>query len=181
MLTVICGGMFSEKTTELQRRGKRLKRAGKNVVYFKPEMDDRYSKENIVSHDGMEVEAINVQTDIPEVFYFKIPHRTEVILIDEIQFFHEDIIKVIDYLLEDGFTIIVAGLDLDFEGKPFSVTSNLMAKAEQVVKLHAVCTNCGTDAWVSYKEPNGKRIELGTDEYKPLCRHCFNKKSKGGY
>lgn len=176
MLTVICGGMFSEKTTELQRRGKRLKRAGKKVAYFKPEMDNRYSETAIVTHDGEEVEAINIQTDIPEVMYFEIPTFTEVVLIDEIQFFHEDILKVIDTLLEEEIEVIVAGLDLDSEAKPFTITSTLMAKAEKVVKLQAVCTGCGNDAWVSYKSPNGQRIQLGTDEYEPMCRKCFNQK-----
>jgi len=177
MLTVICGGMFAEKSTELQRRGKRLKRAGKNVLYVKPDFDNRYSEEELVTHDGQRVPALSIDIDVPHILFPQIPERTEVILIDEIQFFHEDIVRVIDILLEEGLTIIVAGLDLDFGGKPFSITSNLMAKAEEVVKLHAVCTGCGNDAWVSYKEPNGQRIQLGTDEYEPMCRKCFNKKT----
>jgi thymidine kinase len=176
MLTVICGGMFAEKSTELQRRGKRLKRAGKEVLYVKPDFDNRYSEEEIVTHDGKKVPATSLSTDIPHVLFLMLPPKIDVILIDEVQFFHEDILRVIDHLLDDGLTVIVAGLDLDFEAKPFTITSNLMAKAEQVVKLHAVCTECGGDAWVSYKRPNGQRIQLGTDEYKPMCRKCFNNK-----
>jgi thymidine kinase len=180
MLTVICGGMFAEKSTELQRRGKRLKRAGKEVLYIKPDFDNRYSEEEIVTHDGKTVPALSLSTDIPHTLFLIMPPKVDVILIDEVQFFHEDILKVINILLEEGTTVIVAGLDLDFEGKPFSITSSLMATAEHVVKLHAVCTECGNDAWVSYKEPNGKRIELGADEYKPMCRKCFYQKRKGG-
>ncbi|MDA2738432.1 thymidine kinase [Bacillus cereus group sp. Bc015] len=180
MLTVICGGMFSEKTTELQRRGKRLKRAGKKVAYFKPDFDNRYSENEIVTHDGNKVEAISIPTDVPIMIYPEIPMDTDVVLIDEIQFFDEDIINVINGLLQDGLTVIVAGLDLDFEAKPFGITSHLMALAEEVVKLHAVCSECGDDSWVSYKENNGQRIQLGTDEYTPMCRKCFNNLKKKG-
>jgi thymidine kinase len=176
MLTVIAGGMFSEKTTELQRRGKRLTRAGKKVIYFKPDFDNRYSENEIVSHDGKRVPAYNLPTVEPHMLFNEEYKQYEVILIDEIQFFPSVIVTIIEILLKQGKTVIVAGLDLDFEAKPFTVTSQLMAIAEDVVKLKAVCSECGTDSWVSYKEPNGKRIELGTNEYKPLCRTCFYNK-----
>lgn len=175
MLTVIAGGMFSEKSTELLRRGKRLERAGKKVAYFKPDMDTRYSSNELVTHDGDKVPATNLNTNLPEGLLFEF--NAEVFLIDEIQFFGEEILNVIPYLLNRGKTVIVAGLDMDFQGRPFTATASLMAMAENVVKLNAVCSDCGSDSWVSYKEPNGQRIQLGTDEYKPLCRKCFNKKT----
>lgn len=179
-LTVIAGGMFAEKTTELQRRGRRLTRAGKRVAYFKPEMDTRYSENEIVTHDGLKVAAINISHKRPiDIFVFNYL-QYDVYLIDEIQFFELNIIGVIESLLQEGKTVIVAGLDLDFEAKPFTVTSHLMAMAENVVKLHAVCSECGDDAWVSHKEDNGQRIQLGTDEYTPMCRKCYSKLKKKG-
>jgi thymidine kinase len=170
MLTVITGGMFAEKSTELLRRGRRLKRAGKKVGYFKPHFDNRYSEDELVTHDNDRVPAISIDSPILLNEYHT---DFDVFLIDEIQFFQGIAILSIEFLLEKGKTVIVAGLDMDFEGKPFKLTSRLMSMAEEVVKLHAVCADCGDDSWVSYKEPNGQRIQLGTDEYKPLCRPCF--------
>lgn len=182
MLTTICGGMKSEKTTELIRRGKRLKRAGKSIYFFKPEMDVRYSEDHIVTHDGLKVPCFNLPTDNPDYLLGLDFRGIDAILIDEVQFINHDLSYVISVILKTypDIEIIVAGLDLDFEGNPFMTTSMLMASSETVVKLSAVCTDCGSDAWVSFKEPNGKRIELGTEEYHPLCRKCFNKKSIGG-
>lgn len=180
-LTVIAGGMFAEKTTELQRRGRRLKRAGKRVAYFKPAMDTRYSENEIVTHDGAKVEAININENAPLQLtsreYFE---NYDVFLIDEVQFFHSFIMTAIETLLREGKTVIVAGLDLDFKGHPFFKMGALMLMAENVVKLHAVCSECGDDAWVSHKENNGQRIQLGTDEYTPMCRKCFNNLKKKG-
>jgi thymidine kinase len=180
MLTVITGGMFAEKSTELQRRGRRLERAGKKVGYFKPEFDDRYSKDELVTHNGERVPAINIKTTAPVQItsreYFE---NFDVFCIDEVQFFNSHIITAIDVLLKNGKTVIVAGLDLDFEAKPFFLTASLMAVAEDVLKLKAVCVSCGSDSWVSYKVPNGQRIQLGTDEYKPMCRKCFNNMKQG--
>lgn len=175
MLTVVCGGMFSEKSTELQRRGKRLKRAGKKVAYFKPDFDNRYSEDEIVTHDGQKVPSINIPTNSPVLLTERQYFEYDVFLIDEVQFFHSTVITAIEVLLKNGKTVIVAGLDMDFSGKPFFVTASLMAVAEEVLKLKAVCYSCGHDSWVSFKEPNGLRIELGSDEYKPMCRSCFNK------
>lgn len=180
-LTVIGGGMFAEKTTELQRRGRRLKRAGKRVAYFKPAMDTRYSENEIVTHDGAKVGAININENAPLQLtsreYFE---NYDVFLIDEVQFFHSHIMTAIETLLREGKTVIVAGLDLDFKGQPFFKMGALMLMAENVVKLHAVCSECGDDAWVSHKENNGQRIQLGTDEYTPMCRKCFNNLKKKG-
>lgn len=180
-LTVITGSMFAEKTTELQRRGRRLKRAGKKVAYFKPDMDTRYSVNQIVSHDGAKVDAINIPKDttlqLTSREYFE---NYDVFLIDEVQFFNSRILTAIETLLREGKTVIVAGLDLDFKGQPFFTVSTLMSIAENVVKLHAVCSECGDDAWVSHKEEGGQRIQLGTDEYTPMCRKCFNNLKKKG-
>jgi thymidine kinase len=177
MLVVISGGMFAEKSTELQRRGRRLQRAGLSVKYFKPDFDDRYSENEIVTHDGTKVTCENVPVDLPEVLYSLVDgNEVDVLLIDEIQFFQEEIITIINIFLDEGLTVIVSGLDLDFEGNPFNNTALLMAMADEVVKLHAVCTNCGDDAWVSHKKDtgNGGRVELGSDDlYAPLCRKCF--------
>lgn len=173
--------MFSEKSTELQRRGKRLKRAGKKVVYFKPDIDNRYSENEIVTHDGFKVPAINIPVDSPSRLIAKEFEDVDVFLLDEIQFFSIAVVNVIEVLLEFGKQVIVAGLDLDSNGSPFVVTAGLMAKAEHVVKLHAVCADCGQDSWVTYKENKVQKIEIGTDGYKPLCRKCFNNKTKGGY
>lgn len=174
MLTVIAGGMFAEKSTELQRRGKRLQRAGKRVLFVKPDYDTRYGNDQIVTHDGNSVEAVNISTTFP-IELVSLSAEYDVILIDEVQFFSKVIIPTIKGLLLQGKTVIVAGLDLDFKAEPFQITTWLMGYAEEVVKLTAVCTECGDDSWVSHKEDNGKRIELGTSEYKPLCRKCHQK------
>ncbi|PEL24341.1 thymidine kinase [Bacillus toyonensis] len=177
MLTVITGGMFAEKSTELQRRGKRLKRAGRRVLYVRPDSDTRYSETQLMTHDGQAVEAITIPIEAPyELITAAINYS--VVCIDEIQFFNVKMVSVINTLLKQGKTVIVAGLDLDYQAEPFLVTSSLMSYAEEVIKLKAVCTNCGEDAWVSHKEDNGERIELGTDIYKPLCRKCFNYKTR---
>lgn len=171
MLTVITGGMFAEKSTELLRRGRRLKRAGKEVGYFKPAFDNRYSEHEIVTHNGERVPAYSLDQAITMKSFEWI---VDVFLIDEVQFFDKSIHSAIDYLLEQGKTVIVAGLDMDYQGHSFVITAALMAIAEDVVKLKAVCAECGSDAWVSFKEDNGQRLQLGTDEYTPLCRKCFN-------
>lgn len=182
MLTVICGGMFSEKSTELQRRGKRLERAGKKVIYFKPEMDDRYSENELVTHDGARVPAVNVATNAPIRVTSREYFENDVFLIDEIQFFHSRILTAIEVLLNNGKTVIVAGLDLDYRAKPFFVTATLMAMAEEVIKLNAVCVSCGSNAWVSdRKTSDSERHVLGSEDiYQPLCRNCYNNKSFKG-
>ncbi|MHC5291100.1 Thymidine kinase [Bacillus licheniformis] len=179
MLTVITGGMFAEKSTELQRRGRRLERAGKKVGYFKPDFDDRYSVDEIVTHDGNKVPAIN----IPQNASLLITSRRyvdnyDVFCIDEVQFFNLNFVTAVETLLIKGKTVIVAGLDMDYKGHVFIKVASLMAMAEEVVKLHAVCASCGNDAWVSYRESDGHRLQLGTDEYTPLCRKCFYNKTQ---
>lgn len=179
MLTVIAGGMFAEKSTELQRRGKRLERAGKKVGYFKPDFDNRYSEDEIVTHDGRKVAAINIPQEEPRDL---LRYEFDVYCIDEVQFFSGEIQPVIKVLLYSGKTIIVSGLDMDFKGEPFGNTAFLMGIAEEVVKLQAVCTDCGENAWISAKKETGQneRVELGSDDlYYPLCRECFYDKKDG--
>lgn len=176
-LIINCGGMFSGKTTALQQQGERYLLAKKKVVFIKPSMDIRYSDLKIVTHAGREVEAysVGVDTDLSE---FK---NYEVILIDEIQFFEKSILAAIDSLLKKGKTVIVAGLDMDFEGNPFTITSQLMGMADTVNKYKAICQECGEEATFSYRCDKSKEvIVLGEkDKYKPLCRRCFYENEKG--
>lgn len=173
-LIVNVGGMFSGKSTELQRQGTRHILRGHNVVYVKPRLDNRYSKDEIVTHDGRKAKAMSVDTQGLEMI-LGIPLNTEVILIDEVQFFEERLLDVIDVLLKSGIRIYCSGLDLDFEGNPFGITPLLMAKADEVNKLHAVCDECGNDAWVTPRITQDKeKVKLGEkDDYFPLCRSCF--------
>lgn len=175
MLTVIMGGMFSEKTTELIRRGRRAKRAGKRVVYIKPAIDTRYSAEKIVSHDGVEVDSIVVGNENP-LNVEELHDNYDVICIDEVQFMHESVVGILNLLAVDRH-VIVAGLDMTYNGSMFTTTTYLAAFAEEVVKLHAVCSDCGDDAWISHRTTESDDlIELGSDqEYRPLCRKCFVK------
>ncbi|MDQ0976675.1 thymidine kinase [Neobacillus niacini] len=177
MLTVITGSMFAEKSTELQRRGRRLERAGKTVAYFKPNFDTRYSENEIVTHNGEKVHAFNIEVSMPDELLDFMNH--DVYLIDEIQFFNHRVVEVIKFLLKKGKTVIVAGLDIDFQANPFIVTASLMAIAEDVVKLKAVCNHCGQDAWVSDRKTSEKeRNVLGSsDTYQPLCRKCYDNKN----
>lgn len=180
MLTVIAGSMFSEKTTELQRRGRRLERAGKNVIYYKPKMDNRYSEEEIVTHDGSKVRCFNI-SDGDELLRNNYSD-VDAILIDEVQFI-KFIAPTIEKLLKrwPDLSVIVAGLDMDFSASPFQPTAMLMAMAEYVIKLQAVCTECGQDAWVSARRGDSKvREVLGSDDlYYPLCRECYREKENG--
>jgi thymidine kinase len=180
MLTVIAGSMFSEKSTELQRRGRRLERAGKSVLYFKPKMDNRYSEDEIVTHDGKKVRCLNI-TDGEELLT-RTYYDVDAILIDEVQFI-KFIAPTIERLLKryPDLSIIVAGLDMDFSASPFQSTAMLMAMAEHVVKLHAICSECGQEAWVSARRGDSKvREVLGSDDlYYPLCRECYYEKENG--
>ncbi|HBF7594835.1 TPA: hypothetical protein KOX39_003450 [Clostridioides difficile] len=173
--TVNVGSMFSGKTTELLRQGKRHLLAKDNVLYIKPETDDRYSVNNVVTHTGDYTEAlvlpINVLLfDIPEI------EDADVILVDEIQFFNEGIAEQLNTLATEGKIIYASGLDLTFQREPFNTTMLAMAYADTVNKFKAVCSKCGEDAYISaFKESfNGSVIELGAeDKYTPLCRDCY--------
>lgn len=175
-LTVNVGGMFSGKSSELLRQERRYTLANKAVFSVKPKIDDRYFKEGIVTHD-MHVllsEVVRSSEELRHQCYQQHP-LPDVVLIDEIQFFDRGIIDVINQLIVDGIDVVAAGLDMDRFGKPFGVTPYLMAVADHVQKLHAVCADCGEDAWISYGMFTAdEEIVIGEREkYLPLCRECY--------
>ncbi|GAB2598833.1 thymidine kinase [Spirosoma areae] len=165
--------MFSGKTEELIRRLTRARIAKLNVRIFKPALDVRYHEENIVSHSALTIQSIPVQTAS------QIPSLTgdcDVVGIDEAQFFDAHITDVCQELANEGKRVIVAGLDMDFSGKPFGCMPQLMSIAEYVTKVHAICVVCGDIAQYSYRlVPSQERVLLGeTDSYEARCRRCFN-------
>ncbi|MBR4000744.1 MAG: thymidine kinase [Bacteroidales bacterium] len=171
---VICGSMFSGKTEELIRRLRRAQFAGQKIAIFKPKVDVRYSEDNIVSHDLKSIPSIpiNSATDI-----FLMDSDVRVVGIDEAQFFDDTLIKVVQTLADRGVRVIVAGLDMDYLGNPFGPMPALMAIAEEVQKVHAICVKCGNLAHHSHRlVKNENLVVLGEkDVYEPLCRDCFNK------
>jgi thymidine kinase len=179
-IEVICGSMFSGKTEELIRRLNRARIAKQRVEIFKPHIDKRYSEEDVVSHDSKAIQSIPVESASQILFY---ANDMEVIGIDEAQFFHDELASVCDQLANSGVRVIIAGLDMDFQGKPFGPLPALMATAEYVTKVHAICMRCGNLANYSHRTiANEKLVMLGeTESYEPLCRKCFNeaRKQKG--
>ncbi len=173
-IEVICGSMFSGKTEELIRRLRRIKFAGQDLLLFKPRIDKRYSEENVVSHSGNSFEAIQVDTAKEILNYWK---KERIVAIDEAQFFDEDIVEVSNYLASHGVRVICAGLDMDFQAKPFGPMPFLMASAEYVTKVHAICMSCGNLAQFSHRKTNEtEQVLVGAvEEYEPLCRSCYNK------
>lgn len=171
-IEVICGSMFSGKTEELIRRLKRARIANLKVETFKPAIDVRYDAINLVSHDTNIIPSIPVDNSQKILL---LAQGADVIGIDEAQFFDEEIANVCDELAFRGIRVIVAGLDMDFTGKPFGQMPYLMAKADYVTKLHAICVQCGNIANYSYRKiPNEDRVMLGEkDVYEPRCRRCF--------
>ncbi|MCI5996714.1 MAG: thymidine kinase [Parvimonas sp.] len=174
------GSMFSGKTSSLWKDLNRFEIAKYKTVVFKPKLDNRYADKEIVTHDNNKMKAIAVETIYEIVEYMKTSKAT-VIGIDEVQFIKgeiKDIVKILDTFLENGFTIVVAGLDMDFKSEPFEIVKEIMPRVDYLYKHHAVCANCGADAWVSYrKTQEGERIKLGAAEsYEPLCRRCFYEK-----
>jgi len=180
-IEVVCGSMFSGKTEELIRRLKRAKFAKLKVTIFKPIVDTRHKESQIVSHDKNRIECKTVKS-ANEIY--KLAHKCDVVGIDEAQFFDDEIIEVCNGLANSGVRVIVAGLDMDYTGKPFGPMANLMAIAEYVTKVHAICSKTGGLAQYSYrKTKNADLIMLGQEqEYEPLCRATFfkrmNKKPK---
>jgi len=177
-IEVICGPMFSGKTEELIRRVKRARIARQKVQVFKHSLDARYDAERVTSHAGAQLEAIPVR-EAQEILELLEPD-TEVVAIDEAQFFDWSIADVCQELAERGLRVIVAGLDMDFRGEPFGPVPILMAQAEQVDKLQAVCVLCGAPATRTQRLINGKPayyddpvIMVGAEEvYEPRCRRC---------
>jgi thymidine kinase len=169
---VITGSMFSGKTEELIRRLKRSRIARQKVEIFKPQIEARYSKENVVSHDENSIRSTPVDS-ASEILLLS--SDVEVVGIDEAQFFDEGIVDVCVQLADNGLRVIVAGLDMDFRGKPFGPMPRLLAVAEYVTKVHAICVRCGRLANYTHRlSEDPKLILLGeTDIYEPLCRVCF--------
>lgn len=174
-IEVICGSMFSGKTEELIRRLKRVKIANLKVEIFKPAIDTRYDAIDIVSHDTNAITSTPVDNSQKILL---MAEDVDVIGIDEAQFFDPELPDVCDKLASKGIRVIVAGLDMDFLGKPFGQMPYILAKADYVTKLHAICVKCGSIANYSYRKiPDEEQVMLGaTDVYEPRCRKCYNEK-----
>lgn len=173
-IEVICGSMFSGKTEELIRRVKRAEFANQNIILFKPKIDNRYSEDQVVSHKGTNFKAVVIENSSEIAEHIK---GENVVAVDEAQFFDKDIVQVCNELADKGARVIVAGLDMDFKGKPFGPMPNLLAIAEYITKVHAICIDCGNLAQNSYRTVSGnKQVMVGeAEKYKPLCRGCYNK------
>ncbi len=171
-IEVICGGMFSGKTEELIRRARRAHIAGQNVVIVKPAVDNRYSDTEVVSHDESTLPGITVDTADQIVL---LTSSARVVCIDEAQFFDERIVEVSNTLANGGKRVIIAGLDMDFEGKPFEPMPQLLAIAEYITKLHAICAESGMLANFSQRVvESSDQVLVGEKEaYEPRARHCF--------
>ncbi|PWT98150.1 MAG: thymidine kinase [Bacteroidetes bacterium] len=171
-IEVICGSMFSGKTEELLRRLKRARIANLNVEIYKPAVDKRYDEQKIVSHDENMTPSTPVDNSIAILDLVK---DADVVGIDEAQFFDEHITEVCEKLALRGIRVIVAGLDMDYQGKPFGQMPNLLAIADYITKLHAICVQCGNIANYSYrKSQHGNQLVLGEkDLYEPRCRTCY--------
>jgi thymidine kinase len=172
LIEVVCGSMFSGKTEELIRRLKRAKIARQHVEIFKPKIDVRFDETKVVSHDANSIHSTPVQSS-SEILL--LANDVEVVGIDEAQFFDEELPHVCETLANRGIRVIAAGLDMDYLGKPFGPMPQLMAIAEYVTKVHAICMKCGNLANHSHRTvDNSSRIMIGEQEsYIPLCRNCF--------
>lgn len=177
-LEVITGPMYCGKSEELIRRLRRVKIAKQNVKVFKPVLDNRYSKKDVVSHSGDSIEAVPV--DHPEEILDRINEDVDVVGIDEAQFFHKDLVEICENLADKGIRVILAGLDRDFRSEPFGPMPELMARAEYVDKLHAICIQCGEPASRTQRLIDGEPaaaddpvILVGASEvYEARCRSC---------
>lgn len=171
-IEVICGSMFSGKTEELIRRLKRARFANQKVQIFKPTKDTRYDERQVVSHDDNALMSTPVQHSSQILI---LPEDIQVVGIDEVQFFDLEIIKNVQKLCDKGIRVIIAGLDMDFRGEPFGPMPGLLAIAEYITKVHAICPHCGNLATHSYRiSEEEDTIVLGEkDKYEPRCRACF--------
>jgi len=174
-IEVICGSMFSGKTEELIRRLKRVKIANLKVEIFKPAFDIRYDEVKIVSHDTNVIQSTPIDNSQKILL---LAQDVDVIGVDEAQFFDDQLPYVCDEMAYRGIRVIVAGLDMDYTGKPFGQMPFIMAKADYVTKLHAICVKCGNIANYSYRKiPNEDQAMLGgMDVYEPRCRVCYHEK-----
>lgn len=175
-IEVVCGSMFSGKTEELIRRMRRAQFAKQKVEIFKPSIDNRYHDTNVVSHDANSIHSTpvaNAAAILPLI------DGVEVVGIDEAQFFDLELINVCNMLANNGLRVIVAGLDMDYLGKPFGPMPGIMAIAEYVTKVHAICVSCGALANHSHRMAASEDLVLlgQTESYEPLCRQCYNIKT----
>lgn len=177
-IEIICGPMFAGKSEELIRRVKRLEYANKNTLVFKPKIDDRYSDSEIVSHSMMRAKSLNIMTAEDILPY--VNESIDAVIIDEVQFLNKEVVTVAEQLATQGIRVIVAGLDMDFKGEPFANVPELMAKAEFITKLTAICVKCGAPATRTQRIVDGMPAKfddpiviVGASEcYEPRCRHC---------
>lgn len=184
-IEIICGPMFAGKTEELIRRVNRLEYAKKKYMIFKPAIDNRYSQTEIVSHSNYRKNSIAI-TNAKEILEHVTPDL-DAVIIDEVQFFDEDIINICEYLADKGLRVICGGLDADFKGTPFPVVANLLARSESVTKLSAICTVCGRPATRTQRIINGQPaydddpvLLVGAKEaYEPRCRLCHRVLKRG--
>lgn len=174
-IEVICGSMFSGKTEELIRRLKRAEFAKQKILIFKPFADKRYSESKVVSHDSNEIASTPVKSS-QEIL--QLSKNVDVVALDEAQFFDDGIVGVCNELANLGKRVIIAGLDMDYEGNPFGPMPNLMAIAEFVTKVHAICTKTGNLANYSHRISKSKDLVLlgEREEYEPLSRVAFKEK-----
>lgn len=173
IIETITGSMFSGKTEELIRRLKRAKFARQKIEIFKPAVDNRYSESEVVSHDESAIRSTVVDNSSNIML---LAGNIDVIGIDEAQFFDNGLIDVVQQLANQGIRVIVAGLDMDFKGKPFGPMPGILAISDYVTKVHAICVRCGSIAQFSHRiSAKEQKVMLGgTDSYEPLCRSCFN-------
>lgn len=177
-IEVITGPMFAGKTEELLRRVRRHQFAKKNIVVFKPAIDDRFALNEVVSHDKSRTKSVNIVS--PGEIFEHIDADTDVVAIDEIQFLSDDVLDVVEFMITKGILIIVSGLDTDFRGEPFTFMPKLLAKAENVIKLSAVCVKCGAPGTRTQRMVDGKPAKyhdpivlIGASEsYEARCRTC---------
>lgn len=174
-IEIICGSMFSGKTEELIRRLRRAQLARQRVEIFKPMMDNRFHPSDVVSHDARSITSTPVESAGQILL---LSQEVDVVGIDEAQFFDPELVNVCNILANQGVRVIVAGLDMDYLGMPFGPMPALMAIAEHVSKVHAICMECGDLAQFSHRTiEEQKRVVLGeTDRYEPLCRRCYQQK-----
>ncbi len=178
-IEVICGSMYAGKTEELIRRIRRIEYAKKEVIVFKPKIDNRYSNDEVVSHNNGRAKSINISEPKEILLYLqqKLPYA---VAIDEVQFMPTAIIDICEQLADQGVRVIVAGLDKDFRGEPFGVMPELLARAEFVTKLDAICQVCGAPATRTQRIINGKPAKYSDpiilvgakEQYEARCRHC---------
>jgi thymidine kinase len=177
-IEIVCGSMFSGKTEELIRRVRRARIAKQKVQVFKPALDQRYHAEQVASHDGLQWEAVPV-SNAREILE-RLEPDTTVVAVDEAQFFDWELSEVCNHLAERGVRVILAGLDMDFRGEPFGPMPLLMAEAEEVTKLQAICVTCGAPASRTQRLIDGRPAAFddpvilvgGSESYEARCRHC---------